>query len=82
MKKKDNIFKRRLNGEKAKPYKIPELQEGYTRIPYVDIPASTEKAVLFQLEDQTKWIPKSVCLVHFVEKKVDILNTFYDKNLA
>ena len=63
------------------PGLIPFLEDGYTRINYLEIRAETEKAYLIELEDKTVWIPRSQCKLHLAFYHVDVKDWFYDKNI-
>jgi hypothetical protein len=58
---------------------VPPLENGYTRVDYIDISAETEKAYLIQLEDKSCWIPKSQCKLHLATYHIDIADWFYEK---
>lgn len=64
------------------PGVVPFLEDGYTRINYLEILAETEKAYLIRLDDEKEiWVPKSQCKLHLAFYHLDVKDWFYDKNI-
>lgn len=65
-----------------KQNQTPSVETGYTRLAYSELTeVSGQKAILFDLDGDEFWIPKSVCKVWKESKVVDILTWYYEKEI-
>jgi hypothetical protein len=91
-----NIFAKLLqdkrDGVKPKPFTHPKLEADYYRIFFDDIKATTDKAVLFKLEDGRKmWIARSNFIMRYGRQSgvtesdrndcIDVISWFYENEI-